>query len=107
MNTHAKTDNSEIVVSGKDMFGASFTEKTRLLNLDTGEFSFSLFRPVSENQSIRVNFHPDAKPSEHWIDGLIVNVKNRLDGMQTVEVQVIDGCENVASGLQQQQSLLP
>ena len=89
MTTHAIPDDSEIVVTGKDMFGANFVEKTHLLNLASEEFSFSLFRPVSENQPVRVSFQADRPPSTDWIEGLIVNVKNRLDGMQTVEVRVV------------------
>jgi hypothetical protein len=81
-------DNSEIVVSGRDMFGATFSETTHLLNLATARFSFSLFRPVIENQPIRVSFHPSLDQDNSCIDGLIINVKNRLDGMQTVEVRV-------------------
>jgi hypothetical protein len=90
MTADAISDNSEIVVRGKDMFGAPFSEKAHLLCLEQSEFSFSLFRPVAEHQSIRVNFRPDDEITGHWIDGLIVQVKNRLDGMQTVEVRVLN-----------------
>jgi hypothetical protein len=94
MSTNGTSGNSEIIVSGKDMFGATFSEKTHLLNRDEEEFSFSLFRPVTENQHIHVDFQP-AEPvgntPDHCIDGFIVNVKNRLDGMQTVEVRVGNG----------------
>ena len=50
MTTNAVSDNSEIIVSGKDMFGAPFSERAHLLFLDKSEFSFSLFRPVAEQQ---------------------------------------------------------
>ncbi len=96
-------DNSEIVVQGKDMFGAPFSEKAHLLSLDHGEFSFSLFRPVSEQQSIRVNFQPGGKASDYWVDVLIVDVKNRLDGMQTVEVKVLSGSHPLAAFTQHEQ----
>ena len=69
MTTHAIPDDSEIVVTGKDMFGANFVEKTHLLNLASEEFSFSLFRPVSENQPVRVSFQADRPPSNDWIEG--------------------------------------
>ena len=85
-------DDSEIVVIGKDMFGASFSEKTKLLNLSKEEFSFSLYRPVSENSPLQVNFRPDAEAC-FWVRGKIVQVKNRLDGMQTVGVKVLE-CPN-------------
>jgi hypothetical protein len=83
-------DDSEIVVIGKDMFGAPFSEKTKLLNLSKEEFSFSLFRPVAENSPLQVNFHPDAAEACFWVRGEIVQVKNRLDGMQTVGVRVLE-----------------
>src|SRR5215831_8599835 len=82
-------DNSEIVVAGKDMFGATFSEKTKLISLSRGEFSFALFRPVSENDPLQVNFHPEAGEDCFWVEGKIVEVKNRLDGMQTVGVKVL------------------
>ena len=88
MTTNAVSDNSEIIVSGKDMFGAPFSERAYLLFLDRSEFSFSLFRPVSELQPLRVNFEPQR--SDHCIEGLVTSVKNRLDGMQTVEVKVVN-----------------
>ena len=50
MTANAVSDNSEIIVSGKDMFGAPFSERAHLLFLDKSEFSFSLFRPVAEQQ---------------------------------------------------------
>jgi hypothetical protein len=94
MATNGTSGNSEIIVSGKDMFGATFSEKTQLLNRDDEECSFSLFRPVTENQHLHVDFRPAetvGNAPDHCIDGLIVNVKNRLDGMQTVEVRVGNG----------------
>ena len=88
MTQEAIPANFEIVVTGEDMFGASFREKTNLINLAEDEFSFSLFRPVSEKHSLRVNFHPDRPHQSYWVNGIVFNVKNRLDGMQTVEVRV-------------------
>jgi len=90
MTANAVSDNSEILVAGKDMFGAPFREKAYLLFLSQSEFSFSLFRPVTERQPIRVNFRPQDQQSSHWIEGLVSRVKNRLDGMQTVEVKVLN-----------------
>jgi len=83
-------DNSEIVVAGKDMFGATFSEKTKLISLSRGEFSFALFRPVSENDPLQVNFHPNGEQDCFWVRGKIITVKNRLDGMQTVGVKIIE-----------------
>jgi hypothetical protein len=88
MTTSAVSDNSEILVSGKDMFGAPFSEKAHLLFLDQGEFSFSLFRPVAERQPLRVTFEPER--TSYFVEGLVTSVKNRLDGMQTVEVRVLN-----------------
>jgi len=87
MTVNAVSNNSEIIVSGKDMFGAPFSERAHLLFLDKCEFSFSLFRPVAEHQPLRVSFEPQ---SDHCVEGLVTSVKNRLDGMQTVEVTVLD-----------------
>ena len=89
MTVNAVSDNSEIIVSGKDMFGAPFSERAHLLFLDQAEFSFSLFRPVAEQQPLRVSFEPQR--SNHSVEGLVTRVKNRLDGMQTVEVKVLNG----------------
>jgi hypothetical protein len=85
MTVNAVSDNSEIIVSGKDMFGAPFSERAHLLFLDKCEFSFSLFRPVAEHQPLRVSFEPQ---SDHCVEGFVTSVKSRLDGMQTVEVKV-------------------
>ena len=82
-------DSSDIIVAGKDMFGATFSEKTKLISLSREEFSFSLYRPVSENDPLQVNFHPEAGEDCFWVEGKIVEVKNRLDGMQTVGVKVL------------------
>lgn len=71
------------------MFGAPFRERTQLLSLSEDKFSFSLFRPVSENLILRVNFHPDCGSSEFWVEGLIQYVKMRLDGKQTIKLRVI------------------
>ena len=87
MTTNAVSDNSEIIVKGKDMFGAPFSEKAHLLFLDKSEFSFSLFRPVVEQQPLQVSFEPQ---SDYAVEGLVTSVKNRLDGMQTVEVKVLN-----------------
>ena len=89
MASKAVTDHSEILVSGKDMFGAAFSERTQLLNLWEDKFSFTLFRPVSENLLLRVNFHPDDTLREFWIEGLVQDVKSRLDGKQAVELRLI------------------
>jgi len=83
-------DDSEIVVAGKDMFGAVFSEKAKLISLSRDEFSFSLFRPVSENGALQVNFHPNTSENAFWVKGKIVRVKIRLDGMQTVGVKILN-----------------
>jgi hypothetical protein len=89
MSSKAVTGHSEILVSGKDMFGAAFRERTQLLNLWEDKFSFALFRPVSDNLLLRVNFHPDDVLGEFWVEGLVQDVKSRLDGKQTVELRLI------------------
>jgi hypothetical protein len=83
-------DSSDIIVAGKDMFGVTFSEKAKLISLSLEEFSFSLYRPVSENDPLQVNFHPEAGKDCFWVKGKIVKVKNRLDGMQTVGVKVLE-----------------
>jgi len=88
MGTKAIIDQSEVLVSGKDMFGVPFHERAQLLNLSDDELSFSIFRPVSENLPLQVNFHPDQEQPEFWIEGLVSDVKFRLDGKQTVELRV-------------------
>ena len=88
MGAKAMTDHSEVLVTGKDMFGVPFCERAQLLDLAQNEFSFALFRPVSENLTLRVNFHPDNELAEFWVEGLVSEVKNRLDGKQTVELKV-------------------
>ena len=88
MTTNAVADNSEVLVSGKDMFGAVFSERAHLLFLDRCDFSFSLFRPVKERQVLRVSFAPQT--TNHCVEGLVTTVKNRLDGMQTVEVRLLN-----------------
>ena len=77
MTTNAVSDNSEIIVSGKDMFGAPFSEKAHLLFLDKSEFSFSLFRPVAEQQPLHVSFEPQ---SDHYRveEASVTSVKSRL-----------------------------
>jgi hypothetical protein len=82
-------DDSEIIVTGKDMFGAAFSEKTKLLELSKEGFSFSLYRPVSEDSLLEVNFHAQASQPCFWVKGKIANVKNRLDGMQTVGLRLL------------------
>ena len=83
------SDNSEISVSGKDMFGAGFSERTQLLTIHPQELSLSLFRPVSERTSLRVVFHEDCYRGL-WVDGIVKDVRIRLDGMQTVTLQVTE-----------------
>jgi len=82
-------DDSEIIVRGKDMFGAPFSEKTKLLELSKEGFSFSLFRPVSEDSLLEVNFHAQDSQPCFWVRGKIAKVKNRLDGMQTVGLRLL------------------
>jgi hypothetical protein len=79
-----------IVVSGKDMFGAEFIEKTRLLELSENGFSFLLYRPMEDGVPVSVNFHPDSAEAGYWVKGVITKVASRLDGQQTVEVRVLE-----------------
>jgi hypothetical protein len=79
----------EIAVSGKDMFGAEFIEKTQLLELSENGFSFLLYRPMEDGVPVRVDFHPDAAEAACWVKGVITKVDSRLDGRQTVDVRVL------------------
>ena len=88
MGPKAIIDHSEVLVAGKDMFGVPFHERAELIKLSQGELSFAIFRPLDENLPLRINFHPDQGQSEFWVEGLVSNVKFRLDGKQTVEVRV-------------------
>jgi len=81
-------DQSELLVAGKDMFGVPFHERAELINLSQNELSFSIYRPVSEDMPLRINFHPDQGQSEFWVEGIVSKVKFRLDGKQTVELRV-------------------
>lgn len=88
MEPRAVIDHSELLVTGKDMFGVPFHERAELINLSQDELSFSIFRPVSEDMPLRINFHPEQGQSEFWVEGIVSKVKFRLDGKQTVEMRV-------------------
>ena len=89
LNKSLAGNTPDIVVAGRDMFGATFSEKTKLISFSPGEFSFSLFRPVSENHALQIYFHQDMSGRSVWVEGTITKVKIRLDGMQTVGVKVL------------------
>ncbi|MFN8005911.1 MAG: hypothetical protein U0V70_02540 [Terriglobia bacterium] len=82
------SNHTEVLVTGKDMFGVPFHEMAELIKLSKDELSFSLYRPVDENLPLRINVHPDQGQAEFWVEGLISKVKYRLDGKQTVELRV-------------------
>jgi hypothetical protein len=88
MGPKAIMDNSELLVTGKDMFGVPFHERAELIKLSQSELSFAIFRPVSEDMPLRINFHPDQGQNEFWVEGIVSKVKFRLDGKQTVELRV-------------------
>jgi hypothetical protein len=88
MGPKTNHDQSEVLVAGKDMFGVPFHERAELIKLSQGELSFSIFRPISEDLPLRINFHPDQGQNEFWVEGIVSKVKFRLDGKQTVEMRV-------------------
>jgi hypothetical protein len=88
MGPKSVIDHSEVLVMGKDMFGVPFHERAELIKLSQNELSFSIFRPVSEDLPMRINLHPDQGQKEFWVEGIVSNVKFRLDGKQTVEIRV-------------------
>jgi hypothetical protein len=88
MTTNAVSDNSEIIVSGKDMFGALFSEKSPSpVSRQVRVFLSRCSGQSLEEQPLQVSFEPQ---SNHCVEGLVTSVKNRLDGMQTVEVKVLN-----------------
>jgi len=88
MGPKTNIDHSEVLVAGKDMFGVPFHEMAELIKLSQDELSFSIFRPISEDLPLRINFHPDQGQNEFWVEGIVSKVKFRLDGKQTVEMRV-------------------
>ena len=74
-----------ITVRGRDMFGASFRESAQLIAVADSELSLSMWRPIAENAEIEIQFYDDEKC---WMRGVIMKVRVRLDGIQTVNVQV-------------------
>jgi hypothetical protein len=88
MEPETNNDHSEVLVAGKDMFGVPFHERAELIKLSQDELSFSIFRPISEDLPLRINFHPDQRQNEFWVEGTVSKVKFRLDGKQTVEMRV-------------------
>ena len=80
------SDDSEIMVTGQDAFGAAFTERTRLVSLAPKAFTFTLFRPLDVDVSLRVNFRPDDEDRAFWVSGKVISLDARLDGQQRVVV---------------------
>ena len=75
----------DITVRGTDMFGASFKERVQLIALAERELSLSMWRPIAENAEVEIQFYDDERC---WMRGVIMKVKTRLDGIQTVNVKM-------------------
>jgi hypothetical protein len=74
-----------ITVRGTDMFGASFRESAQLIAVADSELSLSMWRPVAENAEVEIRFYEDERC---WMQGVIMKVRIRLDGIQTVNVKM-------------------
>jgi hypothetical protein len=83
-------EDSAVLVAGKDMFGAQFTERTQLMELSAQGLVFALYRPLVEDLTLRVHLRADQEEASLWVKGIVTKVRNRLDGMQTVEMQTIE-----------------
>ena len=75
----------DITVRGTDIFGASFKESAQLIAVADSELSLSMWRPVAENAEVEIQFYDDEK---YWMRGVIMKVRTRLNGVQTVNVKV-------------------
>ena len=74
-----------VTVRGTDMFGVSFRESAQLIAVADSELSLSMWRPIAENAEIEIQFYDDERC---WMRGIIMKVRIRLDGIQTVNVHV-------------------
>ena len=70
------------------MFGATFREKTCLLNLSDEGFAFKLLRPVGKGGRLEINLSPDNTESKRWIAVEVIWVNYGLDGYQRVGVRI-------------------
>ena len=77
----------DLVVSGHDLFGAEFSEKTQVIAHTDGGFSFVLFTSLLEGQRVVLEFQPELTRTV-WVTLVVADVRNCLDGRQTVEVRV-------------------
>ena len=74
----------ELVVKGVDMFGASFLESTRVLNLSREGLCFLLLRPISAGGNLEFACQSSDAVSKIWAAGRVVWVSQRFDGYQWV-----------------------
>ena len=74
-----------IKVRGKDIFGAAFGEKAKLVAVADNEVSLSMVRPVEKHALLEVQFYDN---EAYWMQGQVINVRNHLDGTQTVRVKM-------------------
>ena len=74
----------ELVVKGVDMFGASFLESTRVLNLSREGLCFLLLRPISAGGNLEFACQSSDAFSKIWAAGRVVWVSQRFDGYQWV-----------------------
>ena len=75
-----------LVVRGMDMFGASFQESTRVLNLNREGLCFLLLRPISAGGNLEFACQSSDLVSKTWTAGRVVWVSERFDGYQLVGV---------------------
>ena len=74
----------EMIVRGVDMFGASFLENTRVLNLSREGLCFLLLRPISTGEGLEFTCQSSDVLSRIWTAGRVVWVSERFDGYQLV-----------------------
>src|SRR5262245_38255968 len=70
----------DLVVKGVDMFGASFVEHTRVLNLSQEGLCFMLLRPISAGGSLEFAYQSSDALSNTWTASRVVWVSERFDG---------------------------
>ena len=72
------------------MFGAEFSERTRLVELSEGGFSLILYRPLTRGIRLTVNLHPDVPESAHCVKVITTKVDTHFDSTQTVHVRAVE-----------------
>lgn len=94
----------ELVARGVDMFGASFLENTRVLNLSREGLCFLLLRPISAGETIEFACQTSDALSKIWTAGRVVWVSERFDGYQLVGLSAKEA-QNSDAGLERTASV--